>query len=99
MARKAKASLELIDKPLGTIDTREQFEAHRLELAKMVWETMKSTDSRECKDCHAFEYMDLNMQDASAQKKHTLEYIKEAGKTCIDCHNGLAHHLPKATGE
>jgi nitrate/TMAO reductase-like tetraheme cytochrome c subunit len=24
-----------------------------------------------------------------------LEYVRESGKTCIDCHKGIAHHLPK----
>ena len=24
-----------------------------------------------------------------------LEEIAETGKTCIDCHKGIAHHLPK----
>jgi len=93
--RKIKASNELFHKMLGTISTREKFEAHREELAKHVWETMKSTDSRECRNCHAYIYMDLAKQDKSAQKKHTLEYIRESGKTCIDCHKGIAHHLPK----
>src|SRR6478609_11569072 len=45
--RKIQASNELFHKILGTIDTPEKFEAHRLELAKHVWATMKETDSRE----------------------------------------------------
>ena len=96
MKRKIQASNEIMHKLLGTIDTREKFEAHRLELATHVWETMKSTDSRECKNCHSFEYMDPEKQDKSAQKKHSLDFIKESGKTCIDCHKGIAHHLPKS---
>ena len=96
MKRKIQASNEIMHKLLGTVDTREKFEAHRLELATHVWETMKSTDSRECKNCHAFEYMDPEKQDKTAQKKHSLDFIKESGKTCIDCHKGIAHHLPKS---
>jgi cytochrome c-type protein NapC len=93
--RKIKASNELYHKMLGTISTREKFEAHREELAKHVWDAMKSTESRECRNCHAYIYMDLAKQDKSAQKKHTVEYVRESGKTCIDCHKGIAHHLPK----
>lgn len=95
IARKVRASNEVLHKVMGTISTREKFEAHRLELAKRVWNTMKSTDSRECRNCHAYTYMDLEKQDKSAQKKHTLDYIRESGKTCIDCHKGIAHKLPE----
>lgn len=95
IARKIRASNEVLHKVMGTISTREKFEAHRLDLAKKVWSTMKSTDSRECRNCHAYEFMDLEKQDKSAQKKHTLDYIRESGKTCIDCHKGIAHKLPK----
>ncbi len=95
IVRKIQASNELYHKAVGTIDTREKFESHRLELAEHVWATMKATDSRECRNCHAFEFMDLEIQDKSAQKKHTLEFIRESGKTCIDCHKGIAHHLPE----
>jgi cytochrome c-type protein NapC len=95
IVRKVRASNEVVHKVLGTISTREKFEAHRLELAKTVWNTMKSTDSRECRNCHAYTYMDLEKQDKSAQKKHTADYVRETGKTCIDCHKGIAHKLPK----
>ena len=95
VVRKVQASNELFHKILGSISTREKFEARREGLAKHVWDMMKSTDSRECRNCHAYEYMDLAKQDKSARKKHTLEYVRESGKTCIDCHKGIAHHLPK----
>jgi cytochrome c-type protein NapC len=98
VARKVRATNELFHKMIGTIDTREKFEAHRLELAEQVWQTMKSTDSRECRNCHALVYMDLEKQDKSAQKKHAPDYVSETGKTCIDCHKGIAHHLPKVQG-
>jgi len=96
LARKIKASFkELPHKVLGTIDTREKFEAKRLELAEEVWESMKATDSRECRNCHALETMELAKQDRSAQKKHTLKRKQEKGETCIDCHKGIAHELPE----
>jgi cytochrome c-type protein NapC len=96
MARKINATfVEIPSKIMGNIDTREKFEAKRLELAERVWATMQSTDSRECRNCHALVSMDLELQDRSAQKRHTLESVRESGKTCIDCHKGIAHELPE----
>lgn len=97
IARKVQATFrELPNWAIGTIDTREKFEAHRLGLAEDVWATMKATDSRECRNCHSFTYMDLENQGKSARRKHSPEYQKEhPGETCIDCHKGIAHHLPK----
>lgn len=92
MARKIQATNELFHKALGTIDTPEKFNAHRLEMAKRVWKVMKDTDSRECRNCHDFKSMDMEEQDKSARKKH-IKSIKE-GKTCIECHQGIAHELP-----
>jgi cytochrome c-type protein NapC len=90
--RKIEASNEVFHKILGTIDTREKFEAHRLELAEHVWATMKSTDSRECRNCHAIQSMDPHKQSAAAQ---IMPEAMKNGLTCIDCHKGIAHHLPK----
>lgn len=91
--RKIKASNELIHKVLGTIDTKEKFEEHRLELAQHVWKTMKERDSQECRNCHAYEFMDFEEQEPRAARK--MKKGIEDGKTCIDCHKGIAHHLPK----
>jgi cytochrome c-type protein NapC len=94
--RKIQATTnELPHKILGTIDTKEKFEAKRLELAENVWASMKATDSRECRNCHALEDMMLEEQDKSARKKHTLERKMEKDETCIDCHKGIAHALPE----
>lgn len=94
--RKIQASfVEVPNKVLGTIGTKEKFDAKRLELAKRVWAGMKATDSRECRSCHSLEAMKLADQDKSAQKKHTLERMREKGETCIDCHKGIAHELPR----
>lgn len=92
IARKIQASNEVFHKILGTIDTPEKFNAHRLEMAQRVWKVMKDTDSRECRNCHNFDSMNMDDQDKTARKKH-LKSIKE-GKTCIDCHQGIAHELP-----
>jgi len=94
--RKVKATTdEIPHKILGTISTQEKFEARRLKLAKAVWASMKATDSRECRNCHALVSMELEKQDKSARKKHTLERKQEKGETCIDCHKGIAHKLPE----
>ena len=92
VVRKIQASNELLHKALGTIDTREKFEAKRLQLAKNVWRAMENTDSRECRNCHNFEHMDFVEQGRRAVKAHSEGL--DAGKTCIDCHKGIAHELP-----
>ena len=96
MRRKIQASNELIHTILGTTDTPEKFEAHRLELATSVWNSMKESDSRECRNCHKVNSMDQHRQSAAAQIMP--EAIKN-GATCIDCHKGIAHRLPKFPDE
>jgi len=64
-----------------------------LTMAKRVWEKMKDTDSRECRRCHVVDSMALDEQQGRAARKH--ESMKESGKTCIDCHKGVAHELPQ----
>lgn len=92
--RKIRATFNELPKHLlGYMDTREKFEAKRLELARRVWADMKSTDSRECRNCHAMESMNLEDQLRPARKKH--KKAVQDGQTCIECHQGLAHKLPK----
>ncbi len=90
--RKIKATNELYHKVLGTVDTPEKFEAKRLELAQHVWDSMKETDSRECRNCHEFDSMDYTKQ----QRRGVQQHIEGAdrGDTCIDCHKGIAHATP-----
>ncbi len=90
--RKIRASNELYHKALGSIDTREKYEAKRFQLASHVWDTMKATDSRECRNCHDFESMDYVKQGRRGRTEHQEGF--DAGKTCIDCHKGIAHELP-----
>lgn len=93
MVRKIKASNELYHKALGSIDTPEKFEAKRLVLAQNVWDAMKRTDSRECRNCHDYESMDYMAQGRRAVPQHIKGF--DEGKTCIDCHKGIAHSLPE----
>ena len=90
--RKIQASNELLHKALGSISTREKFETKRLKLATNVWKAMKSTDSRECRNCHNFEHMDYSVQGRRSRDQHQKGLT--ADKTCIDCHKGIAHTLP-----
>lgn len=98
VVRKIKASNEILHKLLGTINTPEKFEAKRAELAGHVWETMKANNSRECRNCHSFEAMDFEHQARRAREKMepvALGTDLSEGSTCIDCHKGIAHKLPK----
>ena len=92
MIRKIQASNELWHHFLGTIDTPEKFDAKRAQLAANEWARMKRTDSRECRNCHNFSHMDYALQDARPSRVHQDAFTE--GKTCIDCHKGIAHRLP-----
>ena len=93
MIRKIQASNEVLHKVLGTIDTPEKFNAKRLELAKHEWDRMKKTDSRECRNCHNYDGFDYAEQGRRSSKMHQTGLNE--GKTCIDCHKGIAHQLPE----
>ncbi len=97
MIRKVQASRELYGKVMGTIDTKEKFEAKRLELARHEWARMKAADSRECRNCHGFESMNTEVQKPRAKKAHELGQRDK--QTCIDCHKGIAHKKPQGMTE
>ncbi|MCM0148831.1 pentaheme c-type cytochrome TorC [Photobacterium galatheae] len=80
----------------GKIDTPEQFEDHRLEMAQKVWDRMSSQNSKTCKSCHAYDNMDHSKQSAKA----AFEMQKAAADdmNCIACHKGIAHELPNMAG-
>ena len=90
VVRKIQASKEVLHKVLGTINTPEKFDQKRLKLAKNVWKAMKTTDSRECRNCHDFGSMNPEDQKKRARKQHIQGM--ETGNTCIDCHKGIAHN-------
>ena len=94
MGRKFEAASDVWAEIVGTIDTREKFDAKRMEMAKREWARMKESDSIGCRNCHSFESMDLEGQSKGARNQHTQASMKDSGKTCIDCHKGIAHHLP-----
>ena len=93
VARKIRATNELFQHFIGAIDTTEKFTQKRYELARHVWKEMKSTDSRECRNCHSESAMDTDNQRKIAAEQHAI--AQQTNKTCIDCHKGIAHQLPE----
>ncbi|HJV73489.1 MAG TPA: NapC/NirT family cytochrome c [Noviherbaspirillum sp.] len=97
IARKMQASKEVWGKIFGTINTREKFEEHRLQLANNEWRRLKANNSLECRNCHLFESMDFTKQSKRAVNAHSTQ-LASGEKTCIDCHKGIAHQLPNMEG-
>lgn len=92
MVAKVMAAKDVFHEILGTIDTPEKYEAYRWNMANRVWDKMRASDSRECRSCHDYSQMDLSEQDRSARNRHGRAV--DEGKTCIDCHKGVAHEEP-----
>jgi cytochrome c-type protein NapC len=95
--RKVQATGEVWGKITGSISTPEKFEAKRLQLAESEWARMKGSDSRECRNCHSFDSMDVEKQKQRGSKMHKIGLAEK--KTCIDCHKGIAHKKPKGMKE
>jgi cytochrome c-type protein NapC len=91
--QKIMAARDIVGHITGIIDTPEKYEAHRLVMAQRVWDRMKERDSKECRNCHDFKYMDHEKQKDRTVVKH--EGAVEDGKTCINCHKGVSHKLPE----
>ena len=94
IGRKIQASKEVWGKIFGTISTRERFLDLRLTLAQHEWARLKANDSLECRNCHSAESMDISKQSQRAATAHQ-SFLFTGQKTCIDCHKGIAHRLPK----
>lgn len=93
IARKMQASKEVWGAIFGTIDTREKFLAKRGELAQHEWDRLTANNSLECKNCHNYDSMDFNMMSERARVQ--MKMAAERDQSCIDCHKGIAHHLPE----
>jgi cytochrome c-type protein NapC len=96
LVAKMRATFELWDHIVGSVDTPEKFEAKRAELAHNVWRRMKETDSLECRNCHREEAWSADLQSEKSKARHAKG--KTEGKTCIDCHYGIAHNEPEGPG-
>ena len=91
---KAKAGVrDVIGEMRGVISTKEKFEKARTELAERVWAEFKANDSANCRTCHEFTPEAIAKQSEKAQTRHTNR--QKDGKTCIDCHTGVAHTDPE----
>jgi nitrate/TMAO reductase-like tetraheme cytochrome c subunit len=97
MWRKIRAIGEVYHHFKGTIDTPEKYDAYRMTMASKTWAEMNASDSRECRYCHDESRWDLALQSEKARQYHSGALAK--GKTCIDCHKGLAHKLPPGIRE
>ncbi|GDY27029.1 pentaheme c-type cytochrome TorC [Agarivorans sp. Toyoura001] len=92
IARKMQASKEVYGKIFGTISTREKFLEKRGELAQHEWDRFTANNSLECKNCHDYNSMDFDSMSERAQVQ--MKMAAERDQSCIDCHKGIAHHLP-----
>ncbi len=77
----------------GFIDTPEKFEDRRIVLAQHEWERFKANGSQECRDCHDYKGMDFTKMSPVARVQ--MKNAAERDQSCVDCHKGIAHHLPK----
>lgn len=93
IARKMQASKEVFAQIFGDLDTPEKFEERRIELAKHEWDRFAANKSLECKNCHNYESMDFDQMSATARIQ--MKQAAERDQSCIDCHKGIAHNLPK----
>lgn len=96
LVRKIHATNELFHHFLGTIDTKEKYEANRLAMARRVWAQMEANDSQECRNCHSWHAMDFEKQQAKSVEQ--MKKALEQDETCISCHKGVAHKMPDMTG-
>jgi len=77
----------------GVIGTPEKYEQQRLTMAQAVWEELLDNQSAPCRGCHDFEKMATQKQKVHAVKAH--QRAQRNHTTCIVCHEGIAHKLPK----
>jgi cytochrome c-type protein NapC len=94
MIRKIEASREVWGHFTGLIDTPEKYAAHRPHMRERELARIRANDSQECRNCHQLQRMDFEAQDRAVRRYHRA--IEQRGKTCIDCHEGVAHPLPDA---
>ena len=89
MWRKIQASREVWSALTGKINTPEKYLAHAPVMKAREVARLQANDSAECRNCHDVNAMDLDQQSRMAKRSHGR--MEEQGKTCIDCHEGIAH--------
>ncbi|MDN6180271.1 MAG: pentaheme c-type cytochrome TorC [Halomonas subglaciescola] len=93
IARKMQASKEVWGAIFGTINTPEKFEGKRLELAQHEWARFDANGSQECRNCHDYDSMDWELMSDKARR--FMKPAAERDQSCLNCHKGIAHHLPE----
>ena len=91
MVRKIEASREVWGHFTGLIDTPEKYAAHRPAMRERELNRLRANDSQECRNCHQVDRMDFEAQPRMAKRLHGK--MEKSGKTCIDCHDGIAHEV------
>lgn len=89
MWRKIQASREVWSALTGKINTPEKYLAHAPVMKAREIARLQANDSQECRNCHDVEAMDLDQQSRMAKRAHGRMAKQE--RTCIDCHEGIAH--------
>ncbi len=92
-ARKIEAAREVWAEITGKYDEDGAFEKYRLEMAEREWARFAKDGSKQCKVCHDYARMDFDKMSEKARK--AMLPAKEKDQSCVDCHKGIAHHLPK----
>lgn len=93
LVSKIRAVKDVYHELAGTIDTPEKFEARRHIMASRVWDFMEQNQSAGCRNCHDYAAMKLDEQGRRAKLKHPVAIAE--GKSCISCHKGIVHELPR----
>ena len=89
MIRKIEASREVWGHLTGLIDTPAKYAAHRPAMRERELKRIRANDSQECRNCHSLEKMDFSTQERAVQRYH--RGMEQRQKTCVDCHEGIAH--------
>lgn len=94
MIRKVEAAREVWGHLTGMVDTPEKYAAHLDVMKAREIARLRANDSAECRNCHDVARMDLALQSEKARLYHAA--MDARNKTCIDCHQGIAHTYPVA---
>ncbi|MFR9719352.1 NapC/NirT family cytochrome c [Aeromonas diversa] len=91
---KIRATKDIYLRLKGEITPDNFDKEHRARLAAIATTEFKESDSHTCRFCHDPARMDLENQSKVAARRH--KGMVARGETCIDCHAGIAHQLPRS---
>ncbi len=91
--RKVQALNEVYETITGKYDKPGSFDAERYRMAQKEWARMEANGSAECKACHRYDRMDFDKMPYKARVAMKAAAAKD--QSCIDCHKGIAHPIPK----